>query len=221
MCKKICPSMMCADISNLSAQLEILEKEGIEYLHIDVMDGNFVPNLQLGTDFVKQLRRISKIPLDIHLMITDPEYKIAWFDPRPGEYMSVHFESTPHVHRALAAIRNAGAKPMLALNPGTPVSAVEEVIADIDAVMLMTVNPGFAGQKMIPQMPDKIARMRAFLDERGGNGIEIEVDGNVSFPNAAKMSRAGADMFVAGTASIFTPDRPLAESIMLLRKAIG
>ena len=212
---------MCADILRLRDQLDIFKKEGIDYLHIDVMDGNFVPNLQLGTDFVKQLRRVSNIPLDIHLMISHPDYKIAWFDPQPGEYVSVHFESTPHIHRALAVIRDAGAKPMVALNPGTPINVIEDLLADMDAVMLMTVNPGFAGQKMIAQMPDKIDRLRTFLDERGGNDIEIEVDGNVSFPNAKSMSEAGANMFVAGTASIFTASRPMEESIRLLRGAIG
>ena len=217
---KICPSMMCADIGNLKETLQLFQKEKIEYLHIDVMDGCFVPNLQLGTDFIKQLRKLSDIPLDIHLMITQPEYKLEWFDFQPGEYVSVHAESTPHIHRAMSRIRDIGAKPMLALNPGTPIDVIDEVIPDIDAILLMTVNPGFAGQKMIPQMLDKIRKLKNKLDAMERKNIEIEVDGNVSFPNAEKMAVAGADLFVAGTASIFTKEMNMTNAIRKLRECI-
>ncbi len=218
---RICPSMMCADIYRLPEYLEVFQREGIAYLHMDVMDGVFVPNFQLGTDFIRQLRAKSAIPLDIHLMIEHPESKLDWFGIQPGEYVSIHVESTPHVHRAIAKIRDLGGKPMLAINPATPISALEDMIGDIDGVLVMTVDPGFAGQKMIPQMLDKIARLRRWLSEIGRPEVEIEVDGNVSFPNARKMADAGADLFVAGTASIFNAELPLLEAIRHLQKSVA
>ena len=219
--KQITPSMMCADIFALRATVELFERLGIEYLHIDVMDGSFTRNYQIGTDFVKQLRAKTKIPLDIHLMIDRPEDKLDWFDPQPGEYVSIHYESTPHVQRALQRIRDRGAKPMLAVNPATPLSAVEEVLPDIGAVLVMTVNPGFAGQKLVEGTLAKIKRLRGMLDTAGYPGIEIEVDGNVSFENAKRMSEAGAALFVAGSSSVFHAGAAIEENIRLLREAIG
>ena len=201
--KKISPSLMCADFLHLGDELKTLSDCVIEYLHIDIMDGVFVQNYTLGTDFVRKLHECCDIPLDIHLMITEPHLKLDWFDLRPGDYVGFHVEAEPHVQRTLAAIRDRGAKPMLVLNPGTPLSALDEVLPDLDGVLLMTVNPGFAGQKLIPGTLDKITRLRRMLDERGYENVEIEVDGNVSFENAAKMSRAGANIFVAGTSSIY------------------
>ena len=217
---KICPSMMCADIGKLMETLAVFEREGIEYLHIDVMDGLFVPNFQIGTDYIKQLRAKSPIPLDIHLMIQNPEQKLDWFDIQPGEYVSVHYESTPHPHRAVARIKALGAKSMIALNPGTPLYVIEDLLADLDAVLLMTVDPGFAGQSLIPQTVDKIARLKKYLREKGRPDIEIEVDGNVSLPNARKMADAGAGLFVAGTAGLFLPSIPLDAAIRQMREAI-
>lgn len=217
---KIAPSMMCAPLFEIAQVVHTFEQCGIEYLHLDIMDGAFVPNYTLGTDYARQLRKLTSIPLDIHLMINEPERKLDWFDPQPGEYVSVHYESTPHIHRAIARIKAAGAKAMVALNPGTPVSVVEDLIPDLDAVLIMTVNPGFAGQKMIPQTLEKISRLRSFLNERGGERVEIEVDGNVSFENAEKMCRAGADIYVAGTASIFTSAMPMTDAIARLRAVI-
>lgn len=201
--KKLSPSMMCADYRRLAETLGLFEKNGVEYLHVDIMDGVFVKNFTLGTDFCRVLREMTPIPLDIHLMITEPESKIDWFRPGPGEYVSVHAESTCHLQRALAAVKAAGARAMAALNPATPLNVLDYVLDDIDGVLLMTVNPGFAGQKMIPAMLGKIAATRRYLDERGYTETEIEVDGNVSFENAAKMSKAGADIFVCGTSSVF------------------
>lgn len=218
--KCIAPSMMCAPLFELKQYVGAFERSGVEYLHIDVMDGCFVPNFTLGTDYCRQLRRLTDIPLDIHLMITEPERKLDWFDVRPGEHVSVHYESTLHIHRALAAIRSKGAKAMVALNPGTPVGVIEDLIPDLDAVLIMAVDPGFAGQKMIPQTLEKIARLRRLLDERGAAHVEIEVDGNVSFENAAKMSAAGADIFVAGTASIFTDRLSPEEAVKQLRRSV-
>ncbi len=213
--------MMCADLFTLSQTLRDFEQWGVEYLHMDVMDGEFVQNLCLGTDFIKRMRGASSIPLDIHLMITNPERKLEWIDPQPGEIISVHPESTPHLQRCLSAIRARDALAYAAINPATPLSVLDEVLPDIDGVLLMTVNPGFAGQKMIPHMTDKIRRLRALLDSREHFEVSIEVDGNVSFENAKKMRAAGADMFVAGTASIFTDVRPMEQSLNLLRGAIS
>ena len=213
--------MMCADYRGFSELLKTFKDTGIEYLHIDVMDGVFVKNFTLVTDYCERLRDMTYIPLDIHLMITEPEYKIDWFKPRAGEYVSVHAESTNHLQRALAAIRSYGAKPMVALNPATPLSTLDYVLDDIDAVLLMTVNPGFAGQKLIPQTLGKIADCRRYLDERGYGSVEIEVDGNVSFENAKKMHDAGANIFVAGTSSVFRSGESISENIEKLRGMIG
>jgi len=212
--------MMCVDFMNVGTDLAIMEKHGIEYLHIDIMDGEFVNNYTLGTDFCKVMKKNSSIPLDIHLMIEKPENKLSWFEFGEGDYVSVHYESTKHIQRALQQIKQRGAKPMIALNPATPLEVLEWVLPDIDAVLLMTVNPGFAGQKLVPQTLEKITACRKFLDERGYPNVEIEVDGNVSFENARKMSDAGADIFVAGSSSMFAKDITLDEGIEKLREAI-
>ena len=217
---KITPSMMCADLARLPETLSVFAEEGIEYLHIDVMDGHFVNNLCLGTDFCRQMRRMSDIPLDLHLMIEEPEKKLDWFDIQPGEFVALHAEATNHLQRALCAIRERGAKSMAALCPATPLSVLEYVLDDLDGVLIMTVNPGFAGQKLIPATLDKIADCRRYLDERGYGHGTIEVDGNVSFENAEKMRAAGADLFVAGTSSVFAKDGELRENIAKFRKAI-
>lgn len=210
----ITPSMMCADIGALRETLAVFERCGIEYLHIDVMDGEFVPNLQLGTAYVRQLRRLSRIPLDLHLMIERPEDKLEWFDLQPGEICSIHAESTRHVQRALARVRDKGARPFLALNPATPLSAAEEVVPDLEGLLLMTVNPGYAGQTLIPQTLDKIRR----ASERFG--LPVMADGNVSFEHAAAMRRAGTSLFVAGSSSVFAPG-DLGANIERLRALIA
>jgi ribulose-phosphate 3-epimerase len=212
--------MMCADISRISETLSAFKEAGVEWLHIDVMDGAFVPNMQLGTDYARQLRGLSDISLDIHLMVYKPEYKVDWFDPQPGEYVSIHYESTHHPQRVLDMIRKKGARPMIALNPATPIESIEYLIGDIDAVLVMTVNPGYAGQKLIPSTLGKIAELRAYLDEHGGQSIEIEVDGNVSVPNALKMKEAGADILVLGSSAIFKKDTPLREALSNFRDAM-
>ncbi|MBR3965945.1 MAG: ribulose-phosphate 3-epimerase [Clostridia bacterium] len=218
---KISPSMMCADALNLGSTLKEFEENGIEYLHIDIMDGTFVPNFTLGTDYCKILKNATSIPLDIHLMIEKPEERLDWFPIGENDMVSVHAESTKHLQKVLRAIKDKGAKAFAALNPATPICFLEEVLDDIDGVLIMTVNPGFAGQKLVPQTLDKITRVRKLLDENGKKASEIEVDGNVSFENAEKMKKAGADIFVAGTSSVFKKDLTLTNGIIKLRSFIA
>ena len=211
---------MCVDFFALEEAIANFEKCGIELIHVDVMDGAFVPNFTLGTDFIKALKKRTRIPLDIHLMINDPEAKLDWFEFGEGDYVGVHAESTKHLHKAISAIKARGAKAMVVLNPATPISAIECVLDDIDAVLVMTVNPGFAGQKMIPSTLKKIRALRDYLDENGYSHVEIEVDGNVSFENAKLMNEAGANIFVAGTSSIFAKDGSVFENTEKLRNII-
>ena len=218
---EISPSMMCVNLPDIRRCLDVFAEKHIEYLHIDIMDGHFVPNFTLGTDYVRSLRKMTDIPLDIHFMVEKPEDKLEWFSIREGDYVSVHYESTPHIQRAVARVRDMGAKPILAINPATPVSALEYLIDDIQGVLVMTVNPGFSGQKLIPQTLHKIREIRSWLAQTGRSDVKIEVDGNVSFENAAAMRRAGADIFVAGTSSIFADDLPLDTAIDRFRQAIA
>ena len=219
--RKIAPSIMCAPMLRVETCVEELEKNNIDLIHIDIMDGSFVPNYTLGTNFVSQLKEMTDIPLDIHLMIDAPENKLDWFTFGKGDYVSVHYESTRQLHRAIGKIRQRGAKAMVALNPATPLCVLEDILDDIDAVLLMTVNPGFAGQQLIESTLKKISKLRKMLDDSGHFHIEIEVDGNVSFVNAAKMAASGADIFVAGSSSVFFNQAPLSENIAKLRKIIG
>lgn len=218
---KISPSMMCCDLCELKPTLEQFELLGIEYLHIDIMDGVYVPNYTLGTDYVRMLRGCTDIPMDLHLMIMNPEAKLDWFDIRPGDYVSVHYESTLHIHRAIQKIKEKGAKAMLAINPGTPAACVGELADELDGVLVMTVDPGFAGQTMVPQTLKKLAELKKWLKKSGHENLEVEVDGNVSYENAKKMRESGADIFVAGTSSIFTKQASLEQSIRRLRDVIA
>jgi ribulose-phosphate 3-epimerase len=213
--------MMCADISRIPETLGAFHASGVEWLHIDVMDGAFAPNMQLGVDYVKQLRGLSDIPLDIHLMVYEPGEKVDWFDPQPGEYVSIHYEATHHPQRVLDKISKKGAKPMIALNPATPIASVEYLLDDIDAVLIMTVNPGYAGQSLIPSTIGKIAELRTYLDERGKPDIEIEVDGNVSIPNGVKMVNAGADILVLGSSAVFREGVSIENALSDFRTAIN
>lgn len=218
----LAPSMMCiSPWQGADEALRALCENHVDLLHMDVMDGSFVPNLMLGTENIKHLRKAASIPLDIHLMIERPEDKLGWFDIQPGEYVSVHAESTRHLQRALARIRDLGARPMAALNPATPLVMLEDVLPDVDGVLLMTVNPGYAGQKLVEQTLEKITRLRTMLDKAGLDSVDIEVDGNVSFVNGEKMYKAGANIFVCGTSSIFHKDGTIAENTRRFRSLVG
>ena len=218
MTKQISPSLMCCDFLNLKPQIDAFKQYGIEYLHIDVMDGAFVPNYALGVDFIKQLKAYTDIPLDIHLMIENTDVKLQNIPFGENDIVSVHYETTKHLQRALTEIKKRGAKPFVAINPATPLCVIEEVLDDIDGVLLMTVNPGFAGQKLIPSTIKKIEKLKNLLNNVNKK-ILIEVDGNVSFENAKIMSLAGANIFVAGTSSVFKSS-DLADGIYKLRQAI-
>lgn len=217
---QISPSIMCADFLNLGGCLTELQRSGADYLHIDIMDGKFVSNYTLGTDFVKVLKSNCNIPLDIHLMVERPENCLGWFDFGEGDYVSVHYEATCHLQKVLAAIRERGAKVMVALNPATPICMIENVLDDIDGVLVMTVNPGFAGQRLVKSTLKKIKDLREYLDAKGYADIEIEVDGNVSFENAKLMKQAGANIFVGGTSSVFSKKNTLKKNIEKLRETI-
>ena len=217
----ISPSMMCADLADLKGQVQELEQAGTAYFHIDVMDGHFVPNLMLNDAFVRTLRQLSSVPMDYHFMVEHPENMLPWFDIRPGDIVSVHMESTPHVNKALQYIRRCGAKPFVAVNPSTPVCMLDSVWEDIDGVLVMTVNPGFAGQKLVESALTKIRQVRQAGEKHGKDDLLIEVDGNVNYPNATRMRAMGADLFVAGTSSVFRKEISIAEGMRRLNIAIA
>ena len=201
----ISPSLMCADIFDLRRIIDGFESEGIEYLHIDVMDGQFVPNFCLGTDYCRRMKAGTDIPLDIHLMVTEPEKKLGAFPFGPGDIVSAHYESPPDVRAALEQIGERGATPFLAINPDTPVETVTGYLDVIGGVLLMTVYPGFAGQKMVEGSLERITALRRLLDDAGRPDARIEVDGNVNYEKAPLMRKAGADLFVVGTSSVLGP----------------
>ena len=218
---KISASMMCADLINLRDIIRIFENEGIQYLHIDVMDGEFVPNFGLGVDYIRGLRELTNIPLDLHLMIKDPEYKLQWIGIKKDDIVSIHYESTYQVQRVLDWLAPFGCKRFLAINPATPIYVLEEVLDYIDGINLLMVNPGFAGQKIVPSTLKKAVRLREFLKEREKDDIIIEVDGNITLENGIMLRKSGASIFVCGTSSIFKGDvSDYKYNIDIFRKAV-
>ena len=199
----ISASMMCTDLVDIDKTIKLFEEEKIEYLHIDVMDGEFVPNFGLGVDYIRGLRDLTSIPLDLHLMVLNPEYKLQWIGIKPTDIVSIHYESTYQVQRALDWLMPFGCKRFLAINPATPIYVLEEVLDYIDGINLLMVNPGYAGQKMVSSTLKKAEKLEEFLKERKKESIIIEVDGNISPENATKLKKCGAEVFVAGTSSIF------------------
>lgn len=218
---QISASMMCADLIDLKETIYIFEKHNIDYLHIDVMDGDFVPNLGLGVDYIRGLRKLTDIPMDLHLMVNKPEDKLDWLGIQPADCVSIHFESTVHVQRTLEKVRRYGCMVMLAINPATPLYSVEEVLEYIDGVTVLTVNPGFAGQRIVHSCIKKTAKLRNFLVDSGYSQMVIEVDGNISFENARLLRDLGANIFVAGTSSVFLERERMEENILRLRDIIS
>lgn len=207
--------MMCADFLHLADELRILEAHKVDWLHIDVMDGHYVPNFTLGVDYCRALAGATKIPLDVHLMIEQPDRHIAPFCAIPGTRLTFHPETVRQPARLIERIRELGASPGIALDPAQPVDQFRHLIPLTDQVLVMTVNPGYAGQKLIPHCLDKIKEVRDFL-AREKLAIDIEVDGNVSWTNIPKMVEAGATVLVAGTSSVFEKHRPRDESLQEL-----
>jgi ribulose-phosphate 3-epimerase len=202
---RIAPSILSADFGRLAGEVAAVEAAGADVIHVDVMDGRFVPNITIGPLVVEAVRRATKLPIDVHLMIVEPERYVEAFARAGADLISVHAEVSPHLHRTLQAIRAAGARPAVALNPSTPLSAVEWVLGDCDMVLIMTVNPGFGGQSYIEACTDKIRQLRAMATARG-LPLEIEVDGGIKPETAAKVAAAGANVLVAGTAVFGAPD---------------
>jgi ribulose-phosphate 3-epimerase len=196
---KLSPSILNADFGRLAEQVREAEAAGADYLHVDVMDGQFVPNISLGPAVVAAIRRATTIPLDLHLMIEEPHRFLPEFVKAGAGIMTVHAEAVRHLHATVAAIQDAGVRAGVALNPATPLAAIEEMVDRLDLLLIMTVNPGFGGQALIPETLDKIARARALLDARGARA-ELEVDGGVKADNVADVVRRGARVVVAGSA---------------------
>jgi len=217
---KIFPSIMCVDYKNIVEEIRTLEKIGADHFHFDVMDGHFVPNFTLGPDMLKTIRSITDIPIDLHLMVEKPENYIDLFEPGKDDIVCIHQESTVHLQKVLSSIREKKSKAGVALNPATPIFMIKHVLCDVDIVCIMTVNPGFAGKKLVPETLNKIKELKTLINEKGLN-IEIEVDGNVSFENAVKMKEMGADIFVAGTSSIFNREIGIEEAGKIFRNIIG
>lgn len=202
---RIAPSILSADFGRLAEEVRAIEAAGADVVHVDVMDGRFVPNITIGPLVVEAVRKVTKLPIDVHLMIVEPERYVEAFAKAGADVVSVHAEVSPHLHRTLQAIRAAGARPAIALNPSTPLSAVEWVIGDCEMVLVMTVNPGFGGQRYIEACTEKVRQLRALAD-RANPAMEIEVDGGVKPETAAKVAAAGANVLVAGTAVFGAPD---------------
>ncbi len=206
---EIAPSILSADFTRLGQQIEIVERAGASLLHVDVMDGRFVPNITVGLPVVKAISRATQLPIDAHLMIVEPGRYAEQFVKAGAQMVSIHIEADPHAHRTLSAIRAAGAQAGIAINPATPLSTLDEALKFADYVLLMSVNPGFGGQKFIPESLDKVRRLRKMIDERGLKA-RIEIDGGIDAENIAEVASAGAEIIVSGTGIFGAPDPAVA-----------
>ena len=206
---EIAPSILSADFTCLGEQIKTVERAGASLLHVDVMDGRFVPNITVGLPVVKAISRATRLPIDAHLMIVEPGRYAEQFVKAGAQMVSIHIEADPHAHRTLTTIRDAGARAGIAINPATPLSALDEAVKFADYVLLMSVNPGFGGQEFIPASLDKIRRLRKMIDERGLK-TRIEVDGGIDSDNIAEVTSAGAEIIVSGSAIFATPDPAIA-----------
>jgi ribulose-phosphate 3-epimerase len=211
---KIAPSILSADFSKLGEEVLAVEKGGADYIHIDVMDGHFVPNITIGPLIVEAIRPVTKLPLDVHLMIENPDQYIEAFAKAGADYITVHVEACRHLHRTIQSIKSFGIKAGVVLNPATPVETIQHIIGDIDMVLLMSVNPGFGGQRFIPEVLPKIKKVKALAEQKGID-IEIEIDGGVNPETAKDCIEAGATVLVAGSAVYNQPD--YAKAISLIR----
>ena len=204
---RIAPSILSADFARLADEVQRVEAGGADLLHVDVMDGHFVPNLTIGPPIVACLRKATKLPLDVHLMITNADQFIPEFADAGADYLTVHVEACPHLHRTVQSIKERGVKAGVTLNPATSLTTVEEILPDADLHLVMSVNPGFGGQQFIPSVLGKIARARQLIGKTGSHAV-LEVDGGVKVDNAADIVKAGADILVAGSAIFCTDDYP-------------
>lgn len=214
----IAPSILAADLNRLGEQVKSAVAGGADWIHVDVMDGRFVPNISFGPNAVKAVRRVTDLPIDVHLMIIEPERHLQAFADAGTNHITVHYETCPHIHRTLQSIREMGMSPGIVINPGTPVNVLSELTHNFDSVLIMTVNPGFGGQSFIETMYDKIRRTKALL-EKSGSKAEIQVDGGISSETIKACFEAGASNFIAGSA-VFRHKDGVAAGIKALRTAI-
>jgi ribulose-phosphate 3-epimerase len=202
----IAPSILSADFAALGEAVAAVERGGADLIHVDVMDGHFVPNLTVGPAVVRSLKRVTRVPLDVHLMITDPDRYIEAFRDAGAALMSVHVEVLPHLHRTVQAIKALGAKAGVVLNPSTPVTALEQIAGDVDFVLVMSVDPGFGGQTFIPRSESKVREVRALLDRAGRTAAPVAIDGGIDLTTAPRVAAAGARIIVAGSAIFHSQD---------------
>jgi ribulose-phosphate 3-epimerase len=217
---KISTSIMCADFLHLGEAVKELEAAGADYLHFDIMDGHFVPNFTMGPDILKSIRGETDIPFDTHLMVYEPERYIETFIQAGSDLVVIHVEACRHPHRTINLIKENGARAGVAVNPATPLSALDYLLDEVYMVLVMAVDPGFAGQSMIPSAIGKIRQLKQKITESGLD-VKIQVDGNVSFQNAPRMVLAGADILVAGSSSVFRRDMTISEGMKALRRCIA
>ncbi|MEK6604003.1 MAG: ribulose-phosphate 3-epimerase [Nitrospirota bacterium] len=215
---RIAPSILSSDFAHLADEIAAVEQAGADMVHVDVMDGHFVPNLTIGPPIVEAIRTVTKLPLDVHLMMTNPDDFIGEFAEAGADYLTVHVETCPHLHRTIQAIKEKGLKAGVTLNPATPLSSIEAILPDVDLLLIMSVNPGFGGQRFIPGVLDKIRRARVMI-RHTGRTILLEVDGGVKADNAGAIVNAGADILVAGSAIFEAPGRNYRRAIAQLRAA--
>jgi ribulose-phosphate 3-epimerase len=215
--KKLAPSILSADFTRLGDEIRAVEEAGADYIHIDVMDGHFVPNITIGPLVVEAIKNVSNLPLDVHLMISNPDRYIKDFIKAGSNLLSVHAETCPHLQRTVNQIRELGVKPAVVLNPSTSLSMLEYILEEVDMVLLMTVNPGFGGQKFISSMIPKIKKLRKLIDEKHLS-VELEVDGGINLDNISQVAKAGADVIVAGSSVFKSAD--CKETVRLMKKII-
>ena len=216
---KLAPSILAADFSRLGEQVTEATEAGADYIHVDVMDGCFVPNITIGAPVVSAIRRWTNLPLDVHLMIEAPESQVKQFADAGADIITVHIETCPHIHRVVQVIKGLGIKAGVSVNPGTPIDLISEILPSLDVVLVMTVNPGFGGQTFIEATLDKIGRLRAELDRRN-LAAELEVDGGIDAGNASRVVEAGAEVLVAGSA-VFNSKQSVKENLEKIRASLG